>query len=139
MAYVTSAQLKTVISQADFDAWFDDLNTQDQAVITTNFNAAATMASTKVDAYLAGIYDPFVGYIPAMCQTAALAFLCEMLYAKRYTPNQVNPWKAEADEWRKQLNNIRLNGTGLDDKVDRDFDVGFVVTTPMTFSSMSSL
>ena len=136
MAYVTSTQLQTVISQADFNAWFDDLNTQNPATITANFNAAASMASTLVDSYLAGIYPvPFLGpNIPEVCQAASLTFLCEMLYGKRYTPDQINPWKARADQWRKLLNDIRQNGSGLDVEFDRAFDVGFVVTAPLTFN-----
>lgn len=139
MAYVTQAQLQTVISANDFNQWFDDLNTQNQATITTNFNTAAAMASTMVDAYLAGIYPvPFTGAnVPEVCQAAALVFLCEMLFAKRYTPDQVNPWKSQADQWRKILNNIREEGTGLDAEFDRAFDVGFVVTAPLIYNAPS--
>jgi hypothetical protein len=141
MAYVTKTQLLTVISANDYNTWFDDLNTQDQTTIEANFANAASFASTQVDAYLAGIYDvPFATPGPVACQAAALAFLCEMLYSKRYTPNQVNPWSERAARYRAILEDIRENGSGLDHTIDRDFDVGFVVTTPLIFgNSQASL
>jgi phage gp36-like protein len=136
MAYVTQTQVETVISVPDHLAFLDDERTG--SFNPTRFAALAAMASTMVDAYLSGIYDtPFAAPGPAPCQAAALAFYCEMLYQRRLTPDQVNPFKSQANQWRKILDNIRVEGTGLDHAVDRDFDPGFAVTTPVTFNSPS--
>lgn len=134
MAYVTQTQVQTIISTDDLISFLDDGATG--SFNQTQFNAVAAMASTMVDAFLAGIYPvPFAAPGPALCQAAALAFFCEMLYQRRLTPDQVNPFKAQANTWRKTLDDIRTNGTGLDQALDRAFTPGFAVTTPVTFNA----
>ena len=45
----------------------------------------------------------------------------EMLYQRRLTPEEKNPFKSQADEWRKQLTSIGAGEIPLDESSRRGF------------------
>lgn len=133
MAYFTQDEVLNYISSHDLDDFLDDDG--DGKPDDGRFESGAELCSRIVDAYLAGIYAvPFGNPIPPQCKTAALMFFCEMVYAKRLVPGQVNDFKSRAQDSRKILNDIRVNGTGLDCRTDRAFQPGFAATADATFS-----
>lgn len=136
MAYIKRDQVLNVISKDDLNAFLDD--DRDGTEDTGRFDSTVSMCSLAVDGQLAAIYTvPFSSPVPAMVQAATLAFFGEMVYQKRLTPTEKNPFKTQADMWRKSLNSIRENGTGLDQALDRAFTPGFVSTACLAFNRTS--
>lgn len=136
MAYVTRDQVESVISEADLNAFLDDDG--DGTEDTGRFTSTANLASIMVDAFLAGIYQTPFTNPPALCQAAALSFFCEMVYQKRLTPDQMNPFKAQSNQYRELLDRIRKDGTGLDQTIDRAFTPGVVISAPIVFNQTTA-
>jgi|HubBroStandDraft_5_1064220.scaffolds.fasta_scaffold103539_2 phage gp36-like protein len=89
---------------------------------TNAINAVCQIASNKVDALLSSIYVvPFQVPIPAKVYTASVIFAVEMLWARRLTPEEKNPMKAEADYWRETLIKINNGDIPLDYESSRAF------------------
>lgn len=124
--------MTSVIAAPDLNNFLDDDNdgTEDSGL----FDATVAAAQMTVDAMLAGIYSVPFSTIPPLAAQATLIFFCEILYSKRLTPDQVNPYKARADMMRKTLNTIRENGTGLDQSIDRAFTPGYAAICPVSLN-----
>jgi len=64
-------------------------------------------AQTQVNALLAPRYPtPFVNPIPDLVTLATTVFVCEVVYRRRDTPDDKNPWFNTAEDIRKQLKAI---------------------------------
>lgn len=137
MAYFTYQQAQDMLGKQNLQTFLDEDGNGVQADIMNYFNSAASTAQLQVDSALAGIYQvPFTSVIPPMAADAALTFFCEMVYSKRIAaPGEANLFQARADDYRKKLNTIRENGTGLDYNLDRAFTPGFAFTVPVVVNT----
>ena len=125
-AYTSQAQLAGYISQQNLISLTDDTNS---GSVDTGVLASVIQAcSNTVDGLLAATYPvPFTGTpLPTLVTEAATMFACEALYARRLVPGEHNPFKAEADMFRKSLGAIAQNGGGLDNAQPRAYVPGFV-------------
>jgi phage gp36-like protein len=105
MSYVTQAELEVLIPAAHLVNGLDDDGdgVADAEVLAGVLAAAGRM----VDAYLEGLYaTPLTDPIPNLVREAALAFAAELVYARRQTPGEKNPWTGRADGWRARLKEI---------------------------------
>lgn len=100
-AYITRAQIVNKIPAPTLNDALDD--DRDGAADVGLLEAIIDEASECVDALVGARYTtPFTGTIPALVERAALAFACEIIYARRPGVEK-NPFKAEADTYREQL------------------------------------
>lgn len=146
MAYVTYQQLEDRLGVPATRQALDEVGNNDDGDIQQAFTRAAATAQLMVDGPLAAIYAvPFdqnaqpdgTFYVPPYCVNAALTFLCEMLQQKRLVPGELNDYKKAADQYRQELQTIRENGTGLDQKVDRALSPVGVVLEPSLLTANS--
>lgn len=79
-------------------------------------------AQEEVDSFLEGRFTlPLViTPLPKIFKRAAMAFACELLYRRRATPDETNPWKKQADALRKTLGMIRDGTLKLSATPDSD-------------------
>jgi phage gp36-like protein len=134
MAYTNEQTILTYINGRDIINFLDD--DSDGQPDDGLLDSIIATCSAEVDGYLSGIYQtPFTGNIPRTVEISTTIFVCEALYARRLTPDEKNPFKTRADMWRKVLNDIRENGSGLDYTVDRAFEPGSVSTCPVVINA----
>lgn len=134
MAYITITDLQNVIDAnnlalmtADFGQVGGNINTP-----STTLSNILQLASDKADALVSSIYTvPFTTTIPVKIRTAAIVFAAEMLYARRLTPMERNPFTDEANHWRNELIKINNGDIPLDGAVRRSF-------TPIVHSTYKS-
>jgi len=113
MAYITINDLYNYIDKVNLQAFSDDYSIGQ--IDMTIINNICQLASDKSDALVSSIYTvPFQGTIPVKIRTSAIIFACEMLYARRITPEEKNPFKAEAEHWRQELMLINSGQLSLD-------------------------
>ena len=136
MAYITRNQVLTVISANQLTAFLDD--DRDGLEDEGLFAATVAAASLPIDGAMAAIYSvPFGDPPPPKASAMCLVFFCEMLYDKRLTPTEKNPFRTRADAFRKELQSIREEGTGFDKNLDRAFTPGFALTADVVFTGTS--
>lgn len=133
MAYTSQAIITSYLNGRDIIPFLDD--DSDGQADTGLLDEIIATCSMECDGYVASIYPtPFASPAPAAIQSAAAVFVCEALYARRLTPDEKNPFKARADMWRKTLQKVGEDGSGLDYKLDRAFEPGAVVGTDVVFN-----
>jgi hypothetical protein len=133
-AYCTREQALAYISAGDLRSFLDDDGdgVEDPGLL----DSIISTVSGLVDGALAAIYAvPFSPPYPPKAQEVTLIFLCEALYKRRLTPDEKNPFKAAADEYRKQLDSIRRSGTGFDATVSRAISPGVAVQAPIVVNT----
>lgn len=126
MAYINNQDITSIISGFELPGFTDDGQTGqlNQGVLDIVFEAASNAA----DAYVASIYTtPFTTYVPAKIKDATLVFAAEMLYQRRLSPDEKNPFKARADFYRKLLEQIGAGEIPLDVNVPRAFQPGVAI------------
>ncbi len=132
MAYTDQTAITTYLNGKDITPFLDDdLDGTSDAGLLDSIIATCSM---ECNGYLAGIYPTPFNPVPATVASACTIFVCEALYARRLTPDEKNPFKDRADNWRKVLNDIRINGTGLDYTIDRAFEPGAFTGAPVVFT-----
>jgi phage gp36-like protein len=126
MAYLTQAQIETLIAPAHLnDALDDDGDGQPDTGLLA---AIIAQADSAVDGYLAGLFTvPFVT-VPAIVAQASLIFAAEMIYARRISPSEKNPFTPRADAWRDRLQLIGSGKLPLDAAVVKPNPPGASVT-----------
>ena len=122
MAYISITDLTNVIDINNLQAMTDDYAQGQSIFQSTTLTNICQLASNMADAYVASIYPTPFGYpYPKKIYTAAVIFAAEMLYQRRLTPEEKNPFKSQADEWRKQLTSIGAGEIPLDESSRRGF------------------
>lgn len=112
MPYVTQAELETLIPpSALVDGLDDDRDGRADADLLANI---FTAASNAVDAYLAGLYTVPFATPSALVKEAARVFAAEMVFSRRLSGDDRNPWKTRADGLRDHLAQIRDGKLTLD-------------------------
>jgi len=114
MPYITASDIEARFTDAFLDQALDD--DTDGVRDTGLLESVLTAASDDVDGILGAAYTvPFSSPYPAAAKGAALAFACELLYARRMgkSSKDVNPWTARADDWRRRLEDIVLGKVPL--------------------------
>lgn len=134
MGYVTQTQIESVIPGPYLVDALDD--NRDGAADVGKLDEVIAKASQAVDGYLAGLYTtPFVATddvpIPSKVLEAAFVFTCELIYQRRGTPEDQNPFAKQANAWRTDLKAIGKGEAPLDAAIVRAFTPGAVVTAPM--------
>jgi|SRR5882672_7826572 len=123
-SYANIAQVQGLIALPDLIAALDDDGTGNYI---PQLNQIIIDASNDIDARLANIYQtPFVGTPPAKVSAACLIFVCERIFERRLAPEEKNPWKMQADMWRKELTMISNDEIALDVNFSRAFPPGAV-------------
>lgn len=122
MAYITINDLYNVIDQVNVTQMFCDFGQQQlDANATTILNNLLQFASDTADSMVSSIYAvPFNTPVPQKIQKAALIFAAEMCYLRRLSPTEKNPFKEQADYWRKELMMINSGQLSLDSNSRRD-------------------
>ncbi len=116
--YVTQSELAAEIpAQLLLEALDDD---GDGVLDDSAWAAVLSAASTAVDGFLAARYTVPFTTPPAPVKAAAFAFAGEMVYSRRGTPTDKNPFTKRADYWRTQLAKIGAGNGGLESETDDD-------------------
>lgn len=136
MAYIVSTDLDAYISENDLIPFADDDGSGDAD--TAKLASIIATAQLQVDARLAPIYTVPISPTPTLCKIATVIFTCEALYARRLTPDQVNPFKSQADAMRKQLDKIGAGEAPLDATITRSFTPGAAITAPLVFNTTTA-
>ncbi len=137
MAYVTQSEIEAEIPAPHLvDALDDD---KDGAADTGLLAQVITLASQEVDALLSPRYTvPFTDPAPAAVKTAALVFTCEMIYRRRETPDNLNPFTARAKSWRDQLMKIADGDGTIDATIDDGVTPGALITIDSAIADKST-
>lgn len=132
MAYITINDLYNVIDQVNVTQMFCDFGQQQlDANAQTIINNLLQFASDTADSMVSSIYSiPFTPPVPQKIQKAALIFAVEMCYQRRLTPLEKNPFKEQADYWRKELMMINSGQLSLDSTSMRDVNPIVASTYP---------
>lgn len=101
--YLTLSDLEGSIPPQFLIQALDDDN--DQVIDAAAWAKVLADAQGEVDSYLEGKMPlPLtITPVPMLIKQAAKAFVCELLYRRRATPDETNPWKKQADGLRKRL------------------------------------
>lgn len=108
------------------------VDTTFSSVILANLCA---QASANVDAMLSSIYQTPFSNPPALVKSAAITFAAEMLYLRRLTPTESNPFKSQADMYRDMLKKIGNGDIPLDANTTRIFSPIIARTHPSRVDS----
>jgi len=119
MSYITIADLTNKIDSINLQSMFDDF--AQGTLNSTILNNILQLASDTADSLVSSIYKVPFATPPGKIKIAALAFACEMCYARRLTPIEENPFRNEAEYWRKQLMMVNSGELSLDESFNRGF------------------
>lgn len=134
--YTTQAAVQAEVGLEQLIKMTDDSGIY-QTVDVANLNQIISNMSGMIDGWLANIYSvPFL-IAPPRVAGACLVFVCERLYKRRNTPDEINPYKVEADQYRKEFRDIGHGDMELDLNVGRNFYQGVVVGQPNVFGGSS--
>jgi len=127
MPYITITDITNVIDAVNLQAMVDDYNIGTLQSVT--LNNICQLASDTADSLVSSIYAvPFSGNPPKKIKNAAIIFAAEMLYQRRLVPDEKNPFKSQADYWRKELMLVNSGQLPLDATIQRVF-------TPVVFTA----
>lgn len=136
MAYITSTDLAAYIADNDLIPASDDTGAGSQN--NPKLTSIIATAQMQVDGRLASIYTVPISPVPTLCKIATVIFTCEALYARRLTPDQVNPFKSQADQMRKRLDLIGMGEVPLDATVTRSFTPGAIIGNSVVFNTTTA-
>ena len=119
MAYISKNDLLTYFSPDDLMAALDDDNdgSEDAGLLASIIENC----SSDIDGALSSIYATPFNPVPPMVRNSCLIFVCEAIYARRRTPDQLNPFKDRAAMLRKRLGKIGDGELPLDLNFPREF------------------
>ncbi|HEY8898873.1 MAG TPA: phage protein Gp36 family protein [Chthoniobacterales bacterium] len=108
MPYLTLDNLRGAIPAAHLLEALDDDN--DGAEDAGIFDLVAAQAGEQIDGLLSARFTvPFAAPLPSLVSLAARTFACELIYKRRGVEDDKNPWAAQANALRKQLQAIGSN------------------------------
>lgn len=123
MSYVSQLDIQNYVDAVNLQAFVDDWaqGVEGQSAQSAQLDSICSIASNNVDAYVSSIYaTPFVNP-PATVKAAAAIFAVEILYQRRLTPQEKNPFSAQANIWRERLQKIGAGELPLDEGLNRGF------------------
>lgn len=121
MAYITPTDITNVIDVVNLNAMVDDYAQGGNALQSATMINICQLASDNADALVASIYVTPFNPVPKKIKAATIVFAAEMLYQRRLTPDEKNPFKAQADMYRNLLVKIGAGELPLDQGTVRAF------------------
>jgi phage gp36-like protein len=126
--YCTAQKIADEFSLPRLTAALDDDG--DGTADTGLLDRLITDAGDTVDGFLAGRYATPFSPVPKLVAEAAFVFVCEKIHARRRQgPDEVNPYTARANDFRKQLKQIADGDLSLDAALVPAFTPGAVIQT----------
>jgi phage gp36-like protein len=90
-----------------------------------------TAAQLSVDGFLAGRYITPFNPVPPIVADATLVFVCEKIFERRRQgPDEKNPYRSRADEYRVELKAIADRTKSLDAQEKPAFTPGAFISSP---------
>jgi phage gp36-like protein len=137
MPYVSLIQIQTKIPAAILNDALDDDG--DGKADAGQFDAIVATASAEIDGYLSGLFAvPFADPAPAKVVSAAMAFVCEMIYQRRGVQEERNPFDSVAKFWRKHLQQVGNREIPFDASAVQAFVPGAAITDPVSLNAQST-
>jgi phage gp36-like protein len=118
MAYLSLIDLDGSIPAQFLLQALDDDN--DQVIDAAVWTKVLAAAEEEVDSFLEGRFTLPLTTVPKLMKQATQAFVCELLYRRRGTPDETNPWKKQADGLRKRLAQVQAGDLKLSAAPDSD-------------------
>lgn len=133
MPYCTIADILAEVNTEQVTSMCDDWGIGDfnDPRIQTLLSNIISRESSKIDGRISNIYNVPISPTPPALRDACTVFTCEALYRRRLTPDERNPFKAEADDLRERFKLIGKGELELDLNVPRNFTQGAVVSAPI--------
>lgn len=123
MAYCSYPDIVNYIDAVNLQAIVDDygqgVGNTGPAISSSLLVNVCQLASNACDAHVASIYATPFATPPALIKQASIIFACEILYKRRMTPGEKNPFTSEADVWRDRLMKIGAGDLPLDQAFNR--------------------
>jgi phage gp36-like protein len=105
MPYISMADITGMIPRKFLIEGLDDDGDGEAEAAT--INQVLEQASGMVDALLEGRYaTPFSNPLPKVVCEAAKVFACELIYQRRGTPADQNPWTKQASQYRDPVSGM---------------------------------
>lgn len=132
-AYTTRADIVGYLNGQDIVPFLDDNRDgiEDTGLLATIIDNAGT----KIDGRLASIYTVPFSIVPPRVKDAANVIVCYMLYQRRLTPSEKNPYAMEYKMVLQDLRDIGAGELALDSTTERAFSPGAVVSAPVVVST----
>lgn len=131
MAYCSLTDVAALININDVSAMSDDSSAGNLNNGITVVNNLIDLHSALIDGSIANIIDVPVVPTPPLLRAACALFVAESLYRRRLTPDEKNPFMAQADTMRDRLKSIGHGDLEFDLNYPRDYPQGAVVQTPL--------
>ena len=132
-AYTTQASVEGRIAPPLLINALDD-GTSGGNLNTAVLNQIISDVSAELDGYLASIYPvPWGVTVPPAVSEACLTMVCSVIYGRRLSPGQSNPWLESAEKWRTEIENYGKGNGNLGPNFPRTFAPGFGVQEFVSF------
>lgn len=137
MGYCTQNDITALISIKDLLAMLDDIGAMslNDGNVQGVLNSLITLQSNLIDGSIANAWDVPIVPTPPLLNAACTVFCVEALYQRRLTPDEKNPYKAQADIFRKRLQDIGNGKLEFDLRNPRDYPQGTAVTVPIAINT----
>ena len=137
MPYCSQDDITAEMNGADLLPFLADQGEQDikAATVQTLLAQIIDRCGAKCDGRISPIYQTPIVPTPPCLRDACTVFVCEALWRRRLTPDEKNPFKAEAEEMRERLVKIGAGELELDANYTREYPQGVVVQTPMAMNT----
>lgn len=139
MGYCNQNDLLAKISITDLLPFLDDQSSGslNDAEVQARLASIIDVESALIDGSIANIYDVPISPAPPILRAACIIFCCETIYRRRLTPDEVNPFKSQADLMRQRLEDIGNGKVHLDLRNPRNFPQGTYVASPIAMNYTS--
>jgi phage gp36-like protein len=122
MAYITQQDILNNIDAQNLGAMCDDYSMGPNGTLQSQIlNNILQLASTKSDSFVCSIYITPFTTVPNKIYQASIVFACDMLYTRRLTPAEQNPFHEKAKYWEETLIKIGDGDIPLDARFARAF------------------
>lgn len=116
-----------IISQVGANNIIPFLDDEGSGVMnSTLLTQIISVADAAIDGRIANLYTVPVSPVVPILRYASIIFTCEMLYRRRLSPREENPYTAEADRLREYFKQVNTGEIHLDLNVPREFSQGVV-------------
>lgn len=124
MAYSTTADIAAEVGENNLIPFLADNGEQTFEDVTGTLEDIISVADASIDGRIANIYTVPVSPTVPLLRYASVIFTCEILYRRRLSPAEKNPYTSEADRLRERLDKIGAGELNLDLNIPRDFSQG---------------
>ena len=104
MSYISQSELKGLIPDVILGESMDD--NADEAADAGMWDAVAAEVDDEINGRLESRYRVPIDPVPSTIRKAAKAIAIYLLYGRRQIGDDRNPGKADADYWKKRLDEI---------------------------------